>query len=282
MVVRSTRPERSRAWACRWDSLAACRPIGGARSSGVPWPRTAWTSRSRLPRPTPTTLAIADIGTDGTARYQFQTAGTSASSLDVESIRAAFEIPPAALHVGTLGLVLEPIATTLAGSVARTGADTLVMVDPNCRPQAIPDRAAYLARLGAVLGRADVVKASVDDLAYLWPDSSVADCAGRLLEGGSRVVLVTDGPGPVSCHTSTFTFEVAVPSVVPVDTVGAGDAFGGAFLARWIERGLGRDQLADETALREAIGLAVEVARLTCLRPGADPPRRHEVAWPAT
>jgi fructokinase len=72
---------------------------------------------------------------------------------------------------------------------------------------------------------------------------------------------------------------VEVPATEIVDTVGAGDAFGGAFLARWIGRGFGRDELTDAAALRDAVVHAVEVARLTCGRPGADPPRRGELAW---
>jgi fructokinase len=63
-----------------------------------------------------------------------------------------------------------------------------------------------------------------------------------------------------------------------VDTVGAGDAFGGAFLARWIERGFGRAALADEAALRDAVAWANRVAARTCGRAGADPPRRDELA----
>ena len=62
-----------------------------------------------------------------------------------------------------------------------------------------------------------------------------------------------------------------------MDTVGSGDAFGGAFLARWIERGRGRAELADAEAVRDAALVAIEVAGLTCGRPGADPPRRAEV-----
>ncbi len=34
----------------------------------------------------------------------------------------------------------------------------------------------------------------------------------------------------------SFEVEFPVPEVAVVDTVGSGDAFGGAFLARWIER----------------------------------------------
>ena len=74
--------------------------------------------------------------------------------------------------------------------------DALVMLDPNCRPGAIADRAAYLGRIGRIAARADVVKASVEDLAYLYPGSPPAEAAESLLAAGPTLVLVTDGPRP--------------------------------------------------------------------------------------
>jgi fructokinase len=226
----------------------------------------------------PTTLAIAELDDDGTATYRFHTADTSAPGLSGEAVRAAVAAGPRALHVGTLGLVLEPLAQALLEGVRHASPATLVMLDPNCRPHVIADRPAYLARLDALLGRADVVKVSADDLAYLAPDSSTRAAALELLARGPAAILLTDGPNPVVCMTPRSTFQVAVPATPVVDTVGAGDAFSGAFLARWVERGFGRDELADEAAVREALALAIEVATLTCRRPGADPPRRAELA----
>jgi fructokinase len=172
------------------------------------------------------------------------------------------------------------MATALAGGVGIAGDSTLVMVDPNCRPPAIRDRATYLARLHGVLAWADVVKVSVDDLAYLAPGTEPTGAAREILGAGPAVVLMTDGAASVSVLTPDDAFDVPVPPVDIVDTVGAGDAFGGAFLARWIERGWGRAELADPAALREAVTLAIGVAIRTCERPGADPPRRDELDWP--
>lgn len=229
----------------------------------------------------PTTLAVAEIDARGRPVYQIETAGSSAPNLGADAVRAALATKPVALHVGTLGLVLEPMATALADGVARCAPETLLMVDPNCRPATITDRSGYLERLHRILRRADIVKASRDDLDYLWPDVPVAVAVGQVLAAGPQAVLVTDGPRPVACHTRRLTFNLSVPPVAVVDTVGAGDAFGGAFIARWIERRFGRDQLSDESALRDAARLAIDVAGLTCLRPGADPPHRSELAWPA-
>jgi fructokinase len=154
------------------------------------------------------------------------------------------------------------------------------MVDPNARPLVIQDRPAWLARLRRVIRRADVVKLSTDDAAYIATGLTLAIVARDILAAGPSVVLVTDGARPVAVHARGITFEIPVPEVDVVDSVGAGDAFGGAFLARWIELGLGREALAtDQAALRDAVEKAVQVATLTCTRPGADPPRRADLGW---
>ena len=227
----------------------------------------------------PTTLAVAELDDRGAATYRFHTADTSVPGLSNDAIERALASAPTALHVGTLGLALEPIATSLATAVAVADPDILVMLDPNCRPRAIADRDAYVARLAAVLQRADVVKVSAEDLAWLTPGVSFHDAALRLLDQGPAVVLATDGERCVIVRGRQFALEVAVPHVEVVDTVGAGDAFGGAFLAWWTERGFGRSQLEEEEAVREAVTRAVGVAALTCQRAGANPPTRAEAGW---
>jgi fructokinase len=227
----------------------------------------------------PTTLAVADLDEQGAATYRFHTDGTSAPRLTASAVRAALVARPAALHLGTLGLVLEPMATALAGALP-VSSDTLVMIDPNCRPDVIPDRAAYLDRLEWMIARAAIVKASVDDLAYLAPVVSPVVAARALLERGPSLVLVTDGERPVLVVMADRVLEIPVPAVTVVDVVGAGDAFGGGFLARWTELGLGRAALADSGLVANAVRLAIEVATATCGRVGADPPRRAELGWP--
>ena len=228
-----------------------------------------------------TTLAIAELDPDGGATYRFHFTETSAIGLTADEARTALDRAPAAVHLGTLGLTIEPIASSLAGLALELPATTLLMVDANSRPAAIEDPPSYVTRLRRVLGRAAIVKASVEDLAYLIPGTTPFDVARHLVATGSGVVLITDGPRPVRVVGIGVDLEVLVPRVAVVDTVGCGDAFGGAFLARWVERGLGRAALRDRDALREAATLAVEVAAITAGRAGADPPSRDEVDWPA-
>jgi fructokinase len=214
----------------------------------------------------PTTLAVAEVGTEGAATYRFYSQGTAAPGLT--------EVPPGgppdALHVGTLGLALEPIATTLEALVA--GSPALVMVDPNCRPGAAGDEDAYRARLQRVIASADVVKVSDDDAAWLGVG------ARDLLAAGPSAVLLTRGGDGAVAMTREGDVEVGAPPVDVVDTIGAGDAFGGAFLAWWRSRGLGREQLGDRTALWPAVEFACLVAARTCERAGAQPPRLSELS----
>jgi len=224
----------------------------------------------------PTTLALAELDDGGAATYEFYVAGTSAAEVRESDVDADLLASAAAVHVGTLGLVLEPLASTVETVLARLPADALVLVDPNCRPGIIPDEATYRARLSRVLARADVVKVSGDDLAYLDPGARPLDAARALLDAGPGVVLFTDGADAVVVLTRDGDVVLDVPSVDVVDTVGAGDAFGGAFLAFWVGAGRGR-ALADRARLRDAVERAIVVAGITCTRAGADPPRLAEL-----
>jgi fructokinase len=233
-----------------------------------------------LPDPVeaPTALAVVAVGALGVPQYWFHLAGTAGFMLDRREARHALAAGVTALHIGTLGLVAEPMATELERLAASLPPPVLLLLDPNCRPRAIPDAGAYLARIRRILTRTDIVKVSTEDLAFLVPGADVPEAASSLLGAGARVVVVTDGPALIRAVTGKAEVAVDVPPVEVVDTVGAGDAFGGALLAWWAERGLAREDLADPVPLRAAVTAAARVASLTCSRAGAEPPWRHELA----
>ena len=217
----------------------------------------------------PTTLAIVDVDSDGGAAYRFYVEGTSAPALSAVTLPTGL----AALHVGTLGLVLEPLASVVEDLVTGAPLDTLVIVDPNCRPGLIADRTAYRARLDRVLARADLLKASVEDLAYLEPDARPAEAARRL----GAPAVVTDGPRGALAITREDVVEVPARRVRVADTIGAGDAFGAGLLAWWTEREMSQSALADVAALAEAAAFGARVAAHVVARPGPDPPWRNEL-----
>ena len=115
----------------------------------------------------PTTLVLAEIDEAGVAHYHWYIEKTTVPGLELADALKAADPAPDALHVGTLGLAMEPIADSLAALVAQVPESTFVMVDPNCRPTATPDFERYQARMRRVISRADVVKGSDEDFEYL-------------------------------------------------------------------------------------------------------------------
>ena len=223
----------------------------------------------------PTTLALAELDEAGAATYRFYTEGTAAPAV-LAGPGVALPSGTRAVHAGTLGFVLEPMATTLEALVAALPDETLLLVDPNCRPAVIADEAGYRARIRRVLGRADIVKVSADDLDYLCPGLPLDAAAAGIAAIGPRVVLVTDGPAAVRVIVGGETHLVEVPPVVVVDTVGAGDTFGGAVLAVLVQTGVTRATL-DPGAVLRATRFGVRAAAIACTRAGADPPTLEEL-----
>lgn len=222
----------------------------------------------------PTLIAHATLDAQGQATYRFEWERSAAAGLRPQDVPPSLPAETVALHVGTLGLLFEPIASTISGVVDRVAPDVLVMVDPNVRPAAIGDEPAYRDRLRRVLARADVLKASVDDLRWLRPLVPPVDAARDLLGDARAIVLITDGPRPVRVVGSwPEPFAIDVPQVRVVDTIGAGDAFGAGVLADWVRRGRTRMDLDDPTAILEATRFGIGVASWTVGRAGADPPR---------
>ena len=225
----------------------------------------------------PTTLALAEVDDDGVAGYRFYERGTSAVGLTTEAALAALPDGVRYLHVGTLGLTLEPVATALEAVVEHLSPTALIAVDPNIRPWVIDDGEAYRARLRRVLANTHEVKVSEEDLEWLYPDLPPVEGIRALLELGPTLGLLTRGPSGALVVTRTADVAVPAPRAKVVDTIGAGDAFGGGFLAWWSERGLARDDLGTIDLAVEATAFACLVAARTCSRPGASPPYRSEL-----
>ena len=223
----------------------------------------------------PTTIALADLDAEGLAEYTFEIEGTSAPNLLPEMVPALRD-DVTALHLGTLGLVLEPMASTLTAMAIREHEGRLIMIDPNIRRGLVDD--SYRERLDSLLEVCTVVKASDTDLDWLYPDRDHVAAADELLSKNVSLVVVTLGDaGAFGAHRD---LRVRVPAqpVNVVDTIGAGDAFGAAVLAWLHDHRLVSPSLnMSEEQLRSSLEYACLAAALTVARPGADPPWKREL-----
>lgn len=214
-----------------------------------------------------TTLALAHLDADGSATYDFLPAWDP-TELPVPADTTV-------LHTGSLAVVVEPGASRvlrLCRDLHATGGRTVV-ADLNVRPAVQPDRDAYreaCLRLAAVT---DAVKASEDDLGWLFPHLNPYGAARLLLARGPRLVVVTLGAGGALAVTPDVHVRVPTPCVAVVDTVGAGDAFQAALLDGIADTGIPQGR----TELTAALTRCAAAAAVNCTRVGANPPTAVEV-----
>ena len=227
----------------------------------------------------PTSRALATLDARGAASYEFDL------SWEVGGLRLAEG--SAAVHIGSLGVMLTPggeQVLRLAESACR-GGDVVTSYDPNARPSVTPDRRAVAATVDRAAASAHIVKMSDEDLAFLFPGSTPARLAERLLDGDrpTQLLVITMGSDGAMVVTRNSRFAVPAVPVVVVDTVGAGDTFTAGLLAGLADAGLlSREALTAGVArepdlLRGIVGQALAAAALTCTRPGADPPTAGEL-----
>ncbi|MDE0529137.1 MAG: carbohydrate kinase [Truepera sp.] len=181
------------------------------------------------------------------------------------------------VQFGSISLLHEPTASSVSDTAALHLGRATTVFDPNIRPALIPDREAYLERLGGWLALATLVKVSDQDLRWLAPDTDPLTTARDWLARGPEAVVVTRGrEGAVLLRLGRLPIEVAAPAVEVADTVGAGDIFTGALMVALAEASSPLEELSGAAWL-VALRLAATAATLSCTREGADPPSREEV-----
>lgn len=237
-----------------------------------------WAPRSDRP----TTLALVTTGPDGEADYDFRGEGAADRLLGAEALPKALPETVRALAFGSYSLAVDPAGETYLALAEREAGRRLVSLDPNLRPAATPDLARWRRRFERFLATADLVKASSEDLALAYgPGADPATIAARWLRAGPCLVVVTRGAEGAVAFSAGERVEVPGRAVALRDSVGAGDSFHAALLARLAaEDRLTRPALAalDRTALATLLHYAVAAASLTCEGRGAVLPTAAAVA----
>jgi fructokinase len=228
--------------------------------------------------PRPTTLAFVQLD-GGQASYMFydeNTAGRMLTEADLPALGSDIE----AMLFGAISLISEPAGAAFEAFMRREHANRVMMLDPNIRPNFIPDRAKHLARIEAMMAMADIVKLSDEDLAWFGQTASPEDFVRSWLARGPGVIILTHGSKGATGYTRAGKVSVTPPPADVVDTVGAGDTFNAGVLASLCEqRLLTRSGIASLSGehLRTALDMAARAAAVTVSRAGANPPWRREL-----
>lgn len=227
---------------------------------------------------TPTAQATLDH--NGSAQYTFDI------EWKIEADLENFPHTAAAIHVGSIAAVLEPGAQRAAEIIEERRDTATITYDPNIRPALMGEPDEVRPLVEGLVGQSDVVKASDEDLEWLYPELTPDDVASNWINLGAGIVVITKGGAGATASTANHRVDIDAPPVHVVDTVGAGDSFMGALLDGLADRGLlgavQRETLHNigQDALTEIVGHAVSVAAITVSRAGANPPWLTELPDP--
>ena len=227
----------------------------------------------------PTSVASARLDPVGGAKYTFQLAW------ELPDLAARDEVfnGTTLVHTGSIASMLDPGAHDVLASIQHARPFATVSYDPNCRPTIIKDVDYAREQAEKFVALADVVKASDEDLEWLYPGQDHRESARHWLELGPAVVVVTRGSKGPWAVVGRGECEVPAAVTSVVDTVGAGDSFMAALLSALVDRELDGGQRRN--ALRElsveqmqgVLAFASAAAAVTVSRAGANPPTRDEL-----
>ncbi|MDX8491552.1 carbohydrate kinase [Mesorhizobium sp. VK22B] len=229
--------------------------------------------------PKPTTLAFVRL-TNGQATYTFYDENTAGRMLTIEDLpKLGAEIE--AMLFGAISLISEPAGSAYEEFMRREHKSRVMMLDPNIRPNFIPDKAKHLRRIREMMAMADIVKLSDEDLNWFDEAGSHEDVVRNWLDRGPKLIVVTHGSAGAVGYSREHKVTVVPQKVKVVDTVGAGDTFNAGILASLHEQGLLTKAAIgglSEDAIRKALELGAKAAAVTVSRAGANPPWRQEIA----
>lgn len=219
---------------------------------------------------TPTARAMLDDA--GSARYEFDIEWALSGTPETA--------PPLVAHTGSIAAVLEPGCRATAALLEAYQLSATITFDPNIRDALIDDDDGARSRIDHLIERADVIKASDEDLRWIDPNRTPKQIARSWLELGPSIVAVTEGAQGAFAVCAAGSVRVAAVPVEVVDTVGAGDAFmAGLIDALWTHDLLGADNRSQLRGVRldtlhDVLQTAALSSALTVSRAGADLPDR--------
>lgn len=226
-----------------------------------------------------TGVAYARLDAQGRANYEFDL------EWQVPQLPEPKELTH--LHTGSFAATLEPGSSAVLAAVKKMAINGTVSYDPNIRPALMGRPEQVRDRIEQIIALADVVKASDEDIAWLYgEDTPVEKVMRRWLASGPGLVVATRGPwGAYAVLAGDRDMFVIDPLNVEVaDTVGAGDSFMAGLLSGLLDADLvgrpdakSRLRAAHWEDVRSALHRAVVTSGLTVSRAGAYSPSRAEI-----
>ncbi|MDR0841774.1 MAG: carbohydrate kinase [Christensenellaceae bacterium] len=219
-----------------------------------------------------TTLAFVALSPQGERSFSFARKPGADTCLRPDELDTSILEGTRILHVGSLSLTDEPARSATLYALERAKrAGAVITYDPNYRASLWASEAEAAAQMRSVLPLVDMLKFSDEEAALLTGKASPQEAAMALVEDGIRCVTATLGEkGAIVCSREGLR-TVPGYAVSAVDTTGAGDAFWGGFLCRFLQGEKAPQELLSLAELEAYARFANATAAICVTRRGGIP-----------
>jgi fructokinase len=224
-----------------------------------------------------TSRATALLAADGSASYEF----------DLEWDLTPDMVEPGEylhVHTGSIGATLAPGADAVREILERERrAGATISYDPNARPRIMGEADDVRQQMEALIALSDIVKASDEDIEWLYPHWSTNEVVAHWKALGVVLVVITTGTSGATAWGAGAPVLLPTQAHSVVDTIGAGDTVMSGLISALADSGrlgsAGRQKLAELTGdeLADVLNFALAAAAITVSRAGANPPTRAEM-----
>jgi len=223
------------------------------------------------------TALVEEGTTESGPRYVFTLTGT------------AFDVPPALpqswpdalrhVHAGSFSTLVPPMAGAVYDALLDAKGHRTTSYDPNIRPMITPDKAKARADVERLVALVDIVKASEEDMEWLYPDVAPRDAMKAWLKKGPTLAVLTRGGNGAEAFTASGHIALPAPKITVQDTVGAGDSLMSSLLFAMDSDGaLGKHHAPwTQSAIEKWLLFAVRASAFTCTQKGSNPPRLKDL-----
>jgi fructokinase len=254
-------------------------PFGTRVIAALTREKVGWEFAQRTDRPT--IIAFVMVKPDGGPDYTFY--GENGADFDVreEMLPAVLPQDIKAIHLAGFPLAIETSKSAYAALIRREAKTRFISLDPNIRALLMGDLDIFRDHFETLVPSSHLIKASAEDIEALYPSIDALTIAKRWRSLGCGTVIITDGAKGAFALNAHGVCQSKTLPVTVVDTVGAGDSFMSAMLAKLAENDLlsqGVLAKAPLTSLKSMMDFANVAAGITCSRQGANPPTRDELS----
>lgn len=224
-----------------------------------------------------TSRAIAHLNESGDAKYDFEFEWAP----DPIKVTANDLL----VHTGSIAAVVQADQNAALQALRAARGTAVRSYDPNVRTAVIGDPEQARATVNALVAQSDLVKASAEDLEWLYPGMAAETIAEQLISRFhvSMFVITKGADGATAWTRGGATASITCPKVDVVDTIAAGDTFmAGLIDALWTKNLVGADGPAalaalDQDTLAEILKNANDLSQIVIQREGANPPWAEEI-----